>query len=109
MRAVARMDAPSVRALRIAACLAVVSVFIVTNELVNCSSIVEVLRSGAVQAAYVLFGVTLANLGNSMPNEHPAQGEPLPEAVNWQQLSIKAGQVFKPGAPVDDVDMLRGR
>jgi Cdc6-like AAA superfamily ATPase len=37
------------------------------------------------------------------------QGELLPEAIEWQQLSIKAGQVFKPGAPVDQVSMLLGR
>ncbi len=44
-----------------------------------------------------------------MADEQVTQGELLPEAVKWQQVSIKAGQVFKPGAPVDEVSMLLGR
>lgn len=45
-----------------------------------------------------------------MANEQATQGELLQEPVaDWQQLSIKAGQVFKPGAPVDDTAMLLGR
>lgn len=47
-----------------------------------------------------------------MAENEAVQGELIPEAVdqpNWRQLSIKAGMVFKPGTPVDQVSMLVGR
>src|SRR5260221_11428647 len=45
-----------------------------------------------------------------MADAQPMQGgDQVPEATNWGQLSIKAGQIFKPGAPVDTVSMLQGR
>lgn len=53
-----------------------------------------------------------------MADVRATQGELLPEAVRpeadsgdlkWGVLSVKAGQIFRPGSPVDEKEMLQGR